>query len=78
MELDKKRAALELELQQKRIDAELLSRSSQDGKLCATPYGVDVVGITEAIALAGALFGGISSRQRKREVEGAPAELLCG
>lgn len=29
------------------------------------------VGITEAIALAGALFGGISSRQRKREVEGA-------
>lgn len=30
------------------------------------------VGITEAVALAGALFGGISARQRKKEVEGAP------
>ena len=28
------------------------------GKLCATPFGVDVVGITEVIAITGALVGG--------------------
>lgn len=42
MELDKKRAALESDLLQKRKDAELQGRSTQDGKLCATPFGVDV------------------------------------
>lgn len=41
----------------------------QVGKLCATPYGVDIVGITEAIALVGALVGGYTSRKRKEEVE---------
>ncbi|CAD7701494.1 unnamed protein product [Ostreobium quekettii] len=44
-------------------------RMTQDGKLCATPFGVDVVGITEAIALLGALVAGISARQRKAELE---------
>lgn len=39
------------------------------GKLCATPYGVDIVGITEFIALVGALVGGITARQRKNELE---------
>lgn len=29
------------------------------GKLCATPFGIDVVGITEFIALTGALVGGV-------------------
>ena len=36
---------------------------------CATPFGVDVVGITELIALIGALVGGLVARQRKQETE---------
>ena len=36
-------------------------RMTQSGKLCATPFGVDVVGITELIALTGALVGGGSA-----------------
>jgi hypothetical protein len=36
---------------------------------CATPFGVDIVGITELIALIGALVGGIAARQRKLEAE---------
>lgn len=45
------------------------SSRPQDGKLCATPFGVDVVGITELIALIGALVGGVTARRRKEEVE---------
>ena len=41
----------------------------QEGKFCATPFGIDVVGITEAILLIGALVGGIAARQRKEELE---------
>ncbi len=41
----------------------------QIGKLCATPFGIDVVGITELIALVGALVGGVAARRRKEEVE---------
>lgn len=41
----------------------------QIGKLCATPFGIDIVGITEFIALVGALVGGITARQRKAELE---------
>jgi hypothetical protein len=41
----------------------------QIGKLCATPYGIDIVGITEFVALVGALVGGITARQRKAELE---------
>ncbi len=41
----------------------------QVGKLCATPFGIDVVGITEVTALIGALVGGITARKRKDEVE---------
>ncbi|KAL4427908.1 hypothetical protein ABPG75_001997 [Micractinium tetrahymenae] len=33
-------------------------QSAPDDQLCATPFGVDVVGITEFIALTGALVGG--------------------
>ena len=36
-------------------------RLSQNGKLCATPFGVDVVGITELLGLTGALVGGAHS-----------------
>lgn len=41
----------------------------QIGKLCATPFGIDIVGITELVALVGALVGGITARQRKAELE---------
>ena len=37
-----------------------------DGKtLCVTPFGIDVVGITEALALIGAVTGGTMANQRK-------------
>ena len=36
---------------------------------CATPFGVDIVGITELVALVGAVVGGLAARQRKREAE---------
>ncbi len=42
---------------------------TQVGKLCATPFGVDIVGITEFVALVGALVGGVTARQRKEELE---------
>ncbi|KAL6752829.1 FLU chloroplast precursor, alternative spliced version s-FLP [Haematococcus lacustris] len=45
------------------------SRQTMAGKLCATPFGVDIVGITELVALIGALVGGITARQRKDELE---------
>lgn len=44
------------------------SKESQVG-LCATPFGVDVVGITETVALIGATVSGISARLRKQELE---------
>lgn len=37
-------------------------QSAPDDQLCATPFGVDVVGITEFIALTGALVGGESAQ----------------
>lgn len=49
------------------LDKEI--RLTQEGKLCATPFGVDVVGITELITLIGALVGGFVARQRKEELE---------
>lgn len=57
---------------QLQAERELLEQEgmrTQMGKLCATPFGIDIVGITEAVALVGALVGGITSRQRKAEVE---------
>ncbi|KAG2487812.1 hypothetical protein HYH03_013656 [Edaphochlamys debaryana] len=57
------------QLQAERQAFEEEAKRSQDGKLCATPFGVDVVGITEAIALVGALVGGVTARRRKEEVE---------
>ncbi len=46
------------ELDRARVDLEQEGRSTQIGKLCATPFGVDIVGITEFVALVGALVGG--------------------
>jgi len=45
------------------------SRSPLKDSLCATPFGIDVVGITQTIALIGALVGGLSARNRKIELE---------
>jgi hypothetical protein len=56
-------ARRELELVREEFEVE--TRNTQNGKLCATPFGIDIVGITEAIALV----GGVSARQRKVEVE---------
>ena len=49
------------ELDRARAELEAEGRETQYGKLCATPFGVDVVGITELIALTGALVGGMSA-----------------
>eukprot|EP00798_Chlamydomonas_sp_ICE-L_P022005 gene22005-29063_t len=48
---------------------ELEASATQSGKLCVTPFGVDVVGITELIAIIGATVGGLAARQRKDEME---------
>ena len=53
-----KEGQVRTELNRAREELEAEGRSSQSGKLCATPFGVDVVGITELIALTGALVGG--------------------
>lgn len=57
------------EINEVRSEFEEEAKRTYDGKLCATPFGVDVVGITEAIALTGALVGGLSARRRKDELE---------
>ncbi|WIA24074.1 hypothetical protein OEZ85_013682 [Tetradesmus obliquus] len=43
--------------------------TSQGSQLCATPFGVDVVGLTVTVALIGAAVGGYTARQRKAEAE---------
>jgi len=57
------------EIEAERVLLEEEGRRSSIGKLCATPFGIDIVGITEFIALVGALVGGITARQRKAELE---------
>ena len=52
----------ELKRQRSVLEAEA-SKSQREGQLCATPFGVDVVGITEFVALTGALVGGGFSQQ---------------
>jgi hypothetical protein len=41
----------------------------QGSQLCATPFGIDVVGVTVFVALVGAAVGGYTARQRKAEAE---------
>ena len=55
---DEKEALVVAELNRARSELETEGRLTQLGKLCATPFGVDIVGITEFIALIGALVGG--------------------
>jgi tetratricopeptide (TPR) repeat protein len=61
--------AVREELAQVRVAYEDEAKRTQGGRLCATPFGIDVVGITEFIALTGALVGGVSARRRKEELE---------
>lgn len=66
---EEKEAKAREEIAEFRREFEAEAEASSVGKLCATPFGVDVVGITEAIALTGALVGGYSAKQRKAELE---------
>lgn len=57
------------ELEQAKVEFEEETNRTKAGQFCATPFGIDVVGITEFIALTGALVGGVSARRRKQELE---------
>lgn len=55
-----------------RARAELLEEENEPGRigqLCATPFGIDVVGIITFVALTGAFVGGFSARARKADIE---------
>lgn len=56
---EEKEAVIRQELARARAELEAQGAETGAGKLCATPFGIDVVGITEAIALTGALVGGM-------------------
>ena len=61
------------ELNRARTELETEGRATQLGKLCATPFGVDIVGITEFVALIGALVGGA----RRATVDSVSQESPC-
>jgi tetratricopeptide (TPR) repeat protein len=65
----KEEAAAREEFNLVKREIEQESRRSPADQFCATPFGIDVVGITEFVALTGALVGGISARRRKDEME---------
>lgn len=50
--------------------------AAPDEQLCATPFGVDVVGITEFVALTGALVGGACAVLLRAAGGRMPALLL--
>ena len=50
-------------------EAEAKKNFEKGNALCATPFGVDIVGITEGIALLGALVGGLAAKSRRDEVQ---------
>lgn len=51
--------------QQERIEANSRDAVARGEALCVTPSGVDIVGITELLALIGATASGIRARQQK-------------
>ena len=55
--------------QQERIEANSRDAVAKGKALCVTPSGVDIVGITEFLALIGASASGIRSRRQKVEVD---------
>ena len=73
---DVKEAEVVAELNRARSELETEGRLTQLGKLCATPFGIDVVGITEFVALIGALVGGAPPPERDScpPLHGVPLE----
>ena len=61
-----KEEQVQKEITRQRVLFEREAKEGQLDKLCATPFGVDVVGITEFIALTGALVGGVLSLSLSR------------
>lgn len=59
----------ELEEQKAQKEEEARQEAFRSNRLCRTPFGVDVVGLTETVALVGAIVGGWSARRRRKEVE---------
>ena len=55
--------------QQERIEANSRDAVAKGKALCVTPSGVDIVGITEFLALIGASASGIRARRQKVEVD---------
>ena len=53
-----------------RVEEEQKARQQViDGNtLCVTPFGIDVVGITQSVALVGAVGAGLTSNARKAEI----------
>lgn len=66
-----KEGEVQAELNRLREESESKSREQVlAGKtLCVTPFGIDIVGITEFVALAGAIASGLSVNQKKEEIE---------
>eukprot|EP00958_Prasinococcus_capsulatus_P025176 scaffold4129_cov390-Prasinococcus_capsulatus_cf.AAC.5 len=64
-ELLKREKIAKEEFEYRRSVAEAEAQASSVGKLCATPFG----GITQLVALTGAVVSGVSARNRKRELE---------
>jgi hypothetical protein len=66
-----KEGEAQAELNRLREESESKSREQVlAGKtLCVTPFGIDIVGITEFVALAGAVASGLSVNQKKEEIE---------
>jgi hypothetical protein len=58
------------QLNARRVEEEQKARQQViDGKsLCITPFGIDLVGITETVALVGAVGAGLTSNARKAEI----------
>jgi len=65
----------DLEREKLEKEEEARQEAFNSNQLCRTPFGIDVVGLTETVALIGALVGGLSARRRRREVEEVNAKL---
>jgi tetratricopeptide (TPR) repeat protein len=61
-------AKRDLERLRQESERESLEQVMEGKTLCVTPFGIDVVGITEAMALVGAVASGISANQKKEEI----------
>lgn len=59
----------QLSADRQKYEEEAREEAFNSNRLCRTPFGVDVVGLTETIALIGATVGGLVARRRKKDVE---------